>query len=78
MGLATPSTLASAMTSSRNEACTVVSVMPYMLITRGEFGWSSSHVRRRCGSSASPPKTTTSSDKCRFGSAFRSSTVRNA
>ncbi|SKW06853.1 Uncharacterised protein [Mycobacteroides abscessus subsp. abscessus] len=59
MGLLVPTT--SATVISRNEACTVVSVMPYMLINRGDCGWSWNQSLKRAGSSASPPKTTTSS-----------------
>ncbi|ORW53151.1 hypothetical protein AWC20_20205 [Mycobacterium parmense] len=59
MGLTAVST--SSATISRKEACTVVSVMPYMLIRRGAAGWLSSQGRRRWGSSASPPNTTASS-----------------
>ena len=43
----------------RQVTCTVVSVMPYMLTSRGRASpWRSTHGRRRRGSSASPPKTT--------------------
>ena len=59
MGLAVPA--ASPATISRNDACNVVSVMPYMLISRGRCECTSSHGARRCGSSASPPNTTASS-----------------
>src|ERR1700757_4617177 len=59
IGLTVPST--SPATISRTEACTVVSVVPYILITRGDPGWLCSHVPRRWGSSASPPNTTASS-----------------
>ena len=47
MGLAVLST--SPPRISRNEACTVVSVMPYMLISRGKPGWASSHVAEALG-----------------------------
>src|ERR1700739_2516603 len=48
----------SASTISRNEPCTVVSVVPYILISRGDPGWLSNHVPRRRSSSASPANTT--------------------
>ena len=49
---------ASASTISRNEACTVVSVVPYKLSSRGDPGWLARHVERRWGSRASPANTT--------------------
>ncbi|SKT52602.1 Uncharacterised protein [Mycobacteroides abscessus subsp. abscessus] len=63
MGLLVPTT--SATVISRNEACTVVSVMPYMLINRGDCGWSWNQSLKRAGSSASPPNTTTERASCR-------------
>ncbi|SKV12756.1 Uncharacterised protein [Mycobacteroides abscessus subsp. abscessus] len=68
----------SALTISRNEACTVVSVIPYMLTKRGSTGWRSIHGFNRCGSRASPPNTTTSIPSCPARSGAIASTVCRA
>ncbi|CAM3607324.1 hypothetical protein MYCO108962_26445 [Mycobacterium colombiense] len=68
----------SASTISRNDACTVVSVMPYILTIRGSPGCRCNHVDNRRGSSASPPKTTVCNFNCSPNSGANASALCNA
>src|SRR5262245_11221377 len=63
---------------SLTEACTGVSVIPYILISRGEAGCAANHEARRCGSRASPPNTTASSLSCPPNSGASASAACNA
>ncbi|KYF88475.1 hypothetical protein BE20_22855 [Sorangium cellulosum] len=51
-----PGRSASSASSGRYVTCTVVSVIPYMLTSRGPRSWRAYHGRSVCSSSASPPK----------------------
>ena len=63
---------------SRNDACTVVSVIPYMLTIRGRPGWRCIHADSRAGSNASPPKTTVCNPSCSPTSGYNASAVCRA